>query len=455
VAMNIRSLLLTSLWISCIEPVPICGDGVLDDAWEACDDGEANGDAPDACRQDCSLPICGDGVVDSGEGCDDGGGWGGDGCTPACLVEDHPEQEPNGDHVTAGTLVDGVVYGSIVEGDVDCFAVDVPQDGYVYADVSGDDGCPDDALLHLVSPRGPRVATGSPTLEDGCAPLDPERAPGARFLTQGRYSVCVEGFLEREVRSYRLQVDVGADSCELDVPWRESEDVDRDGKSDVCDDDDDGDGVLDVDDNCPKVPNGGAEVILQPTSGGYLRDWLMLGYASSKSGDRCMPLPDHLAEDDGVALPALGTQVDGVPWRLTMNRNDRINYLDYYNMGAPREVYTALWVRTDDPRELTLGLGPDDGPRVWWNGEMVFEDKACQGTSVDRYKIPLVLQPGWNALLIKVYDGGGGWGNFVRFLEDGQPVSDLDISLQQGGPWTPSQQDSDDDGLGDVCDPSP
>ncbi|MCA9534511.1 MAG: DUF4215 domain-containing protein, partial [Myxococcales bacterium] len=48
-----------------------CGNGVVEGD-EACDDGEANGTAPGACRPGCSLPYCGDGVVDPGEACDEG-----------------------------------------------------------------------------------------------------------------------------------------------------------------------------------------------------------------------------------------------------------------------------------------------------------------------------------------------------------------------------------------------
>ena len=58
-------------------------------------DADSDTDA-DACRTTCLLPACGDGVVDSGEACDDGDAWGGDGCTPACQVEDGQlDSEPN------------------------------------------------------------------------------------------------------------------------------------------------------------------------------------------------------------------------------------------------------------------------------------------------------------------------------------------------------------------------
>ena len=70
----------------------------LDSAWldnlrfetaafdEQCDDGEANADAPDACRVTCLLPACSDGILDTGEECDDGNFIADDGCSNNCLT---------------------------------------------------------------------------------------------------------------------------------------------------------------------------------------------------------------------------------------------------------------------------------------------------------------------------------------------------------------------------------
>lgn len=59
-----------------------CGDGHLDAACEACDDG--NTEDGDGCHGDCTLGICGDGIVDPGEQCDDGNASNDDDCNNEC-----------------------------------------------------------------------------------------------------------------------------------------------------------------------------------------------------------------------------------------------------------------------------------------------------------------------------------------------------------------------------------
>ena len=63
---------------------------------------------------------------------------------------------------------------------------------------------------------------------------------------------------------------------------------------------------------------------------------------------------------------------------------------------------------------------------------------------------------GWNRLLMKVYDQGGGWGLMARLREaDGSAVTDLLPALDATGAWSLDQADGDGDGLGDLCDDTP
>ncbi len=435
---------------------PGCGNGVVEGA-EACDEGVDNSDTqPDACRSDCALPSCGDGVTDADEHCDDANGVGGDGCTPLCSVEDGElELEPNDSPAQAQQLASAVVHGSLGADDVDCFLVSLEQCAALGARMVGE--CPVPATMTLFHPDGSALAVGSPG-DDGCAVLDPEHAPGARFAEQGDWALCLQGLLDTPVPFYALQLEPVAPE-DAAYPLSDEDDPDGDGRPDSCDDDRDGDGVDDELDNCPDIPNGPDMAPLAPDADGWIRPWLAIGpFTGRTSADSCQPSLDSLvAEDDAAAAPALGDLdlADQLQWIVLWDSDHRLDLEVYASVDAPREAYHAVYIHSDATRGLTMTQGPDDGAFAWFNGELVFETTACQGTVEDRYPVEVELQAGWNRLLTKVYDQGGGWGNYVRFLDGETPVTDLELSLSPDGAWESNQEDADGDGLGDVCDDTP
>jgi len=435
---------------------PGCGNGVIEGG-EVCDDGADNSDtAPDACRSACVLPWCGDGVADSAEACDDANGVGGDGCTPLCIVEEGQlESEPNDAPDEAEALTGEQVHGSVGDGDRDCFAFSLEDCAALGARLVGE--CPVPATLTLYDPDLSAVAVGSPG-EDGCAVLDPEDTPGARFTTAGEWALCVEGLLGAELPFYTLQLEPIAPE-DAAYPLSSDDDPDGDGRPDSCDDDRDGDGVDDELDNCPDIPNGPDMAPLAPDDDGWIHPWLAIGpFTGRSSADTCQPSLDNLlADEDALAMPALGDLdlAGELGWTILWDSDNRVDLEVFTTQDAPREAYHAVYLYSDTIRSLTMTQGPDDGAIAWLGGEQVFETTACQGTVEDHYSVEVELQPGWTPLMVKVYDQGGGWGNYVRFLDGDEPVTDLELSLSPDGPWESNQEDSDGDGAGDVCDETP
>ncbi len=95
------------------DPAPRCGDGIVLEGSEECDDGNAVDF--DGCRNDCRLPRCGDGVLQGSEKCDDGNSSDWDACISSCekarcgdgIVWPEVEQCDDGNDVeTDGCLVD-------------------------------------------------------------------------------------------------------------------------------------------------------------------------------------------------------------------------------------------------------------------------------------------------------------------------------------------------------------
>ena len=445
------------------DPAPRCGDGTLDPG-EACDDGDANTDAADACREDCTLPACGDGITDAGETCDDGGELlGGDGCSPTCQSETLPgESEPNDTPGTAQALpTEGSVVAALPRGDTDCFAVDLLAGGWLSADVEGAEPgvCPRDIVLRLFDPVGAQIATGTPTA-DACAPIDPLVDEGARFTTAGAHVLCAEALFDEHIATYSLTVEVGTDSCALDFPFASTDDPDGDTVPNACDLDDDGDGFDDDVDNCPETPNGPNVPPLFVDEDGFLRTWLVAGpYAElppGGDGGSCDVSDVDPLGDEANAIPELAAPAGDLEWFAYFDDNARFNFLHVMGGPTPREVYAAAWVNSPAPQDATIAMGIDDGGRVYWNGVEVFEVGSCQGTNIDQFQAPVTMDAGWNRLLIRVRDQGGGWGLYTRFLDgDGNPVTGLEVSLTGPEPFAPGQQDTDGDGLGDWCDPTP
>jgi cysteine-rich repeat protein len=438
------------------------------------DDGGGGSGGTSTCEDDDSCPpepSCGDGVVDDGEACDDGNAFGGDGCRPDCSEEIGAlESEPNNDPEEPQTLPGqdftsgATVHGALPKGDRDCYLVPVADVGFVSATIAaeGETGCSADAVVELFDASGQRLTSGLPA-PSGCASIDAEADTFARYLVAGDYAVCVGTVFDSVLPAYTLTLTTG-DSCTTTGPVPDpTQDLEGDGIADACDDDDDDDGVVDTMDNCPTAPNGPSQPFPWDSSDeGFLRLWLVLGSFAGTTPGSCEPSPDSFAGplDADVAAAFGDDNGTGDSWFASFSWPDdsaTISFTDWFTTSAPREAYAATWINSPEQRSAVLGIGVDDGIRVWLNGAEVGVNAGCQGVSTDQFSYPITLQAGYNRLLTKVYDGGGAWGQIVRVLEaDGTtPMTDLGVSIAGAAPWLDDQGDLDGDGIGDICDPDP
>ncbi len=474
--MRTLSLILVSALVACGKPdetlsdtdtdvaLTGCGDGAVDET-EACDNGEANSDeAADACRTDCRLAWCGDGVADAGEDCDDGNAFGGDGCDPSCHVENGAlEAEPNDVPFQGTPIVPGnAVAGGLREGDVDCYAVDVGENGFLSARVSGPDGaCPPDMVVRLYGLDDKSLTDAYPGPDGECAAIDPTSDDHARYLHAGTYAVCVEGLFRSAIPAYRVSVEVGDDSClSGGTTSNPKDDLDGDGLANPCDGDDDGDGVADLADNCPNMSNGGSSAGFSTARDGWIRQWLIAGAFTGNPvgpGGSCDPsVASLIGDDDATTVPALGAAAGAQTWRAWIAAADAIDFSTVFSASADRESYAAVWVYAPTARDGVLAYGADDGSAAWLDGASLGVDPTCHGVVTDDLELPVSLAQGWHRVLFKVRDHGGSWGLKARFKSTaGAPMTDLEVSLTADATWYDDQNDGDGDGVGDVCDPTP
>ncbi len=83
--------------------------------------------------------------------------------------------------------------------------------------------------------------------------------------------------------------------------------------------------------------------------------------------------------------------------------------------GENRVAYLRTTVESPEEREVLLELGSDDGVKVWLNGEQIHALNKGRGVVPGEDKVKTKLKAGKNLLLLKVNQGGGGWGACARF----------------------------------------
>ena len=108
-------------------------------------------------------------------------------------------------------------------------------------------------------------------------------------------------------------------------------------------------------------------------------------------------------------------------------------------------------------------MGSDDSLVVWLNGSLVLAVEACRPYGPNQDTVRVTLKSGWNRILTQTQNGGGGWGMLFRITdlsENGLPLPYRISPPPDGGDacdncdatWNLDQHDSNNNGLGDVCD---
>ena len=139
------------------------------------------------------------------------------------------------------------------------------------------------------------------------------------------------------------------------------------------------------------------------------------------------------AASTGIVGGTQGRNASGVPEVFAFNSADgSINLNDQAFGGNPDGVmaYAQTYVlnTTGQTMEVHLGISSDDSVQVFLNEEEVWFNSVARGGSpacnpLDlspdgiKFTAPHTLAPGENRLLVKVWEGGGGWNFSLRFQD--------------------------------------
>jgi hypothetical protein len=111
-------------------------------------------------------------------------------------------------------------------------------------------------------------------------------------------------------------------------------------------------------------------------------------------------------------------EVDGekLVWKKLAAEDSRVDFMQGDAKGSHDYCVGYAWTEFEMPQATDgwLGIGSDDGLKIWHNGDLV-DDKWVDRTSrLDDEVVPLHLKQGKNTLLIKIQNVRGLWCFTVR-----------------------------------------
>jgi len=93
---------------------------------------------------------------------------------------------------------------------------------------------------------------------------------------------------------------------------------------------------------------------------------------------------------------------------------------------AHATTYVITYLRFEEEGEVDMWVGSDDDVSIWMNDQNVWVNAVLRGWEPDQDKFTAQVKAGWNRLLVKVNNRGGGlWGYSVRFPN----VKPVEVSL--------------------------
>lgn len=164
---------------------------------------------------------------------------------------------------------------------------------------------------------------------------------------------------------------------------------------------------------------------------GQLALWLVLG---------ALPDPDDTALmqaqiAEATVAPSHGDKEGNLSWKSIFGEN---KYVDLFHNLSPNlncTAYAHVYLQSAQERKCELVYGSDDGIRIWLNSELLQSLHLRRAANPDDNTTPITLKAGWNSLLLKIDQGTGGWGFFMRIRSaDGKPLTGIHYALDRPTP---------------------
>jgi len=179
----------------------------------------------------------------------------------------------------------------------------------------------------------------------------------------------------------------------------------------------------------------GAPQTSSPDAEGFIRNWLVLAPIAIEGESGATEIDRDFLKGEAAIAPKAGDKVAPGAQLLTWQAHQTSDYsIDFLkSFGAARGEYVAAYavayVVADEEMKVTLALSTNDQGKAWLNGKEIFKFAETRTLEKDADRVPVTLVKGQNVLVLKVINEVNNWQACARFLKDGAPVKNLQISL--------------------------
>jgi hypothetical protein len=175
----------------------------------------------------------------------------------------------------------------------------------------------------------------------------------------------------------------------------------------------------------PDRPDPAKATYKNPKPGEFFKQWLFLGpiripwagegyFPDEKT---CKQFFDSDLLNPAAFEPTIRIGETEYTWSLLESEKDLINLTNAFDQWYVC-AYAWAQVEMDQETQARLGIGSDDGVKVWLNGRLVHENWTTRGVEADNDIVPVTFRKGTNQLVIRVQTGGGPWGFACRLLDN-------------------------------------
>lgn len=161
----------------------------------------------------------------------------------------------------------------------------------------------------------------------------------------------------------------------------------------------------------------------------YMRTWRVIGpFDNEANGGFGMSYGPEKEIDFAKSYRGRGPKVS---WRK-LEHTTLAGLCNFHAVMYPNDqvlAYAVTFVRAPRRTNAVARLAVEQSAKLWVNGRLVLADDQDKGLALDPYAVPIVLEQGWNRILVKVCRHESQWRFGLRLTDpSGAPLEGLEYS---------------------------